>query len=393
MGKIALGLGGPLVAGLSVFVLEKVFWSAPNNLPTDTILEKNKVNLVLPETSASVTDGAVEGVAEDPSLIPEGTVLLMTNDLSIDRKKTSKNGPFTWTLSDLKQGSMALLGPKQATLLDINHYDLVNHLSESELFMYRVPNFDDDRLIKGNYFIERLAYDDNNQLIQWQEKSNQPGEASFSTSNTDGVVLLLDHQYGNPKPLNITHWTFGSKEDCYFNDPCDTKNILIQDDEVSFSVYLSTKKLDLSVIVHDDSHIKMTSKKDKYEQKSLHFIGPNKSDVKEIEDLVQTIKANEQSYMVVLLGETMIKVPISSVVMNTQYYFIPDDSNSSIGSYKTAQEMNAIHNDSKDVITSIDDIEISFSFPLSDVVSNDHEKALKTMHKDEDTPLSITFVY
>ena len=72
-------------------------------MPTDTISEKNKVNLVLPETSASVTDGAVEGVAEDPSLIPEGTVLLMTNDLSIDRKKQA-NGPFIWTLSDLKQG-------------------------------------------------------------------------------------------------------------------------------------------------------------------------------------------------------------------------------------------------------------------------------------------------
>ena len=118
----------------------------------------------------------------------------------------------------------------------------MNHLSESELFMYRVPNFDDDRLIE--IISLNVAYDDNNQLIQWQEKSNQPGEAPFSTSNTDGVVLLLDHQYGNPTPLNITHWTFGSKER-YYNDPCDTKNILIQDDEVSFSVYLSTKKLDL----------------------------------------------------------------------------------------------------------------------------------------------------
>ena len=114
----------------------------------------------------------------------------------------------------------------------------------------------------------------------------------------------------------------------------------------------------------------MISKKDKYEQKSLHFIGPHTTDVKEIHDLVQTKKANEQSYMVDLLGKTMIKVPISSVVMDTQYYFIPgDDSNNSIGSYKTAQDMNAIHEYSNRVITSIDDIEISFSFRLSNVVA------------------------
>ena len=40
-----------------------------------------------------MTDDAVEDIAEDPSLIPEGTVLLMTNDLSLTVKKQAKMAP------------------------------------------------------------------------------------------------------------------------------------------------------------------------------------------------------------------------------------------------------------------------------------------------------------
>lgn len=372
--KIAVAVGGPVCAGLAVFTVETMTKDEEQEREQKT-QELVDVIMTIDNAKEKIEQKKEEKLAldnqEDPDQIANQALVLLTGEgMQFSKQEdVSQDAIVTWRVSKFKDGSVVHIHPdmEKTKLQKVADLNLFNHLSEGKALV----NYYDEELQNLPVMpIKKLHYDDKNQLLSWESNQTNDNEAWNNSDNNTSIVL--HHQHGDVVDnYKVSRWYFAGEESkfSFCHDGWDCQQGIKQIDDkgmVSLDFIISQQSSELNLNIDKESSKNVLKFGKSFESKNKHYkysiyeCDKNKLNLLKNDWDEFMIGELDNPYMSLVIGESMLNVPLEHVTASFKYWVDGDDKMGTVDREVPYDELEKC----------ADDYKITLTFPKDQIRAN-----------------------